>query len=279
LILNIKLLINMIIRSPKWFRKFLDFEILIGEDVRGLYTKKTIREWDYIWSDNTENWIINKFKDFLFSRGMISDKTSPELEKFRKRYRGDMSIWDSFEKWISDEKIREEEKKRNQDRIREEIEDILDRIREDFIRYPSKHKWKYNAFTFFYYFKNGDELKFSDDKVVYTTESSIITYTIGHTTKIKFNDIFEWIYYRTKEDDYYNSYSRGGKSSGSNNKGSNTKTNDPNRERYNKLKETIRLREEQLNKMRGNDPERPPLENELNNYKLALERMRKKYSF
>ena len=43
--------------------------------------------------------------------------------------------------------------------------------------------------------------------------------------------------------------------------------------RFNKLNDNIKLREEQLKKMSKTDPERTALENELDNFKIALQRL------
>ena len=57
------------------------------------------------------------------------------------------------------------------------------------------------------------------------------------------------------------------------------KSDDPNRARYDKLVDNIKLREEQLKKMSKTDKERTALENELDNYKRAAERMKTKHKF
>ena len=67
--------------------------------------------------------------------------------------------------------------------------------------------------------------------------------------------------------------------SSNNSKSKNDNSANPIRLKFNKLKEIVKIREEQLSKMSKNDPNRKSLENELNSYKDKISQMKKQYQF
>lgn len=89
-----------IYRSPKWLRNILDFEVNTGKDIKGEPSKKAIlKAWDERWKECGDRDVFGTFYKENYDRTAYY-LTSTELEKIRKSLRGDMSVWDKFDKWL-----------------------------------------------------------------------------------------------------------------------------------------------------------------------------------
>ena len=140
-------------RSPKWLRKYLDFEIVTGKDVnpeakakrkliedeeikreedQKLALKKWLLQWDKMMA--SDGWNRSYFKKFLKNKGLINDEYiyQSELDAVKKvcqkmKY---YTLFDEFEIWQKekvkadiDEKFKKQEeklKKEQEDRRRQE---------------------------------------------------------------------------------------------------------------------------------------------------------------
>lgn len=304
-------------RSPKWMRNFLDFEVNTGQDIKGEPSKKRLlKEWDKRWKECNESdfreFYFTQIKGERWARYI----TSSEFEEIRKELRGDMSIWEKYDEWLpghkkakkeakeryekrereraekereKSEKERERyekeryEKEQRQKRITKELDDLFSSIVKDFSNNPYSDKYstprRNGKVCFDYKFENGDTFDMCDDQINYKGS----TYTVGITYRNKFVNLCNEIVGKVRPRPGGSKSWSGGRSSGSSSGGSRysskTKSDDPNKDRYNKLMDNIRLREEQLKKMSKTDSERTALENELDNYKRAAKRMKDRYQF
>jgi hypothetical protein len=175
-------------------------------------------------------------------------------------------------------RIEEENKKKEQQRIENELLELINKIVDDFNKNPWNDKYStpiINGITTFKYrFENGHSFEMNDDVLIYIDDEFQRTYRVGLSFKIKFINIIN--------DIIKNGVRRPNKQS---NKSSSRvyeepkKTGDTKRDRYNSISHKIIIREEQLKKMSKNDPERKPLENELDNYKKIRDKMKSDYKF
>lgn len=271
-----------VFRSPKWLRKFIDFEVATGDDISDRADKKEAQRkrllaWDRAWREMVEN-NEDEFCDFLkevyknyVKQNFNNWVFASDLPKVKKEFRGDMEIWKKFEQWKN--------KKSEKQKIKSELEELYNKLQSDFFSAPYNDKIETpregGKVCFKYRFENGHTFKICGDKVQYTDDKYIRTYTISLIFRAKFVNLCNLISSNSRTRPSSGSSSSGGYKSG----GSKRKYDDPNKDRYEKLKDTIRLREEQLKKMSNSDPDRKPLENELDNYKRALKRMKDKYKF
>jgi len=270
-------------RSPKWLRKFMDFEVSTGDDIKGKKSKRSIRidkenkekellkKWDKRWYNINEE----EFKEFFreeykvdtlrYHSGYISNS---DLIKIKDRYRGNFELWEKFDKWKLDKVKKEQE----QNRIKKELNDLYDYLIKDFSsnQYEDKYRTERENgdVCFIYKFENGDNFKMCDNKITY--KDSI--YTVGLIFRNKFISLCNEIISKGKK-------RPGGRKTYSNSSKSKRTYDDPNRDRYEKLKDNIKLREEQIRNMSNSDPEKEYLNNELSNYKRALKRMKDRYKF
>lgn len=275
-----------VFRSPKWLRKFMDFEISTGDDISDKAEKKEVEKkrlaaWDKAWRESDED----DFKEFFKERYKDYVRTTlngwiltSDLSKIRNSFRGDMSIWVEFEKW----KKEKENKKREQEKVKSELDKLFNDLVSDFSNNPYTDKYstpkKFGRVCFHYKFENGDTFEMDENEIKY--KNSI--YTVGIFYRNKFVSLCNEIISKGRT-------RPGGSSSGSSSSGYNyykqkskhykQKSNDPNRDRFDKVKDNIKLREEQLRKMSKTDPQREALENELDNLKRALKRMKDRYQF
>jgi hypothetical protein len=118
-----------IYRSPKWLRNFVDFEVNTGDDIKGEPSKKAIlKAWDERWKECDRSTFEIFYKEIYGKTGYL---TSDELEKIRKTLRGDVSVWDKFDKWLPGHKQREKEKaERRREHERKEEERFRQRQKE-----------------------------------------------------------------------------------------------------------------------------------------------------
>lgn len=272
-------------RSPKWLRKFVDFEISTGDDISDKISQKKQekelrKKWNKRWQDANQE----EFKDFfkeVYSeyvksnfRGWVMDS---DLSTIKSDFLDDMELWEKFDKWLSDKK----EKERKQAKIKKELDDLKERLISDFRSAPYSDKFETPTINgkvcFHYTFENGDTFKMCDNEITYSGNNSNgklvnITYTVGLIYRSAFVSIANSIINnaRNRRTSGYSSSSNSYKKS---------KSTDPKRNRYDEILDKIKLREAQIKKMSDSDPNKQQLKNELDNYKRAAERMKDKYKF
>jgi hypothetical protein len=137
--------------------------------------------------------------------------------------------------------------------------------------------------TFKYRFENGWTFEVVGNKVTYTDDKYRYGYTVGLIWRKKFVDLANEMMSKQKRrptSGYKSSYDYDKKKSEPSSTYKETpKTGNPQRDKYNLINDKIRLREDQLRKMKPNDPDRTSLENELNSYKRVRDKMKKEHKF
>lgn len=282
-----------IFRSPKWLRNFIDFEVNTGGDIKGEPSesqkrKNILKEWDARWKETP----ISQFKDFFSDIYQVVVKNdyngyllSSDVEEIRKRYQGDMSIWEKYDKWIEDRKRKEREKERErieQDRLRKIIDDLYNALFDDFKKspYSDKIKWVTIKATIriTYRFENNKVFQMQDEWIDYDGDS----YNLGIVSRNKFtrlmNDMIKFSRKRPTEQSSNNNNNNNNRTNYKS-KSSNPYADHPKGGIYQTLKDTIKLRKEQLSKLSKDDPERRVLENELSAAERAFNNLKKKYQF
>jgi len=268
-----------VFRSPKWLRDFVDFEVNTGEDIKGEPSKSELerrrnKEWKTKWDRIKRDDKISFIEDYLNYdlRRHNSSIINDFLSRIENDFMGDQSFMDEYDKWLS-KKIEENQR---QKKIIDTLNQLHDSIWSDYIKNPHGDKFKtpndrHGNRYWEYRFENGKicHLSPSTNKL----EFDGITYTLNIEFKNKFIELANRIG-ETKQRP---------RNANNRNNSSNTKTNqtkaDPNRERYEKLKGIVKIREEQLYKMSSRDPNRPSLQNELDAYKQKLRSMKSEYKF
>ena len=306
-------------RSPKWFRKYLDFEVTTGKDVspeakdkrkliedeefkKEQQEKESLKKFNNDWGKIiSDDYLRPYLRAFLKSKGIFETSFIDIREGLlQKKY---YTICDEFSLWFKGEKEREEEermkrrrkeqaerdaeldKKRQQENIERELNNLYNSIIRDFTtnRYNDKYETKSvkGKITFYYRFENGDKFEMCDNRISYIDSKYQHGYTVGLIWRNKFIRLCNEI------------ISKGGIRGSSGHKGSDSKqksyssstyketpkTGDPKRDKYNLLKDKIKQREDQLRKMGKNDPDRQGLENELKAYKRVINNMKDEYKF
>lgn len=275
-------------RSPKWLRKFLDYEIHTGEDIKGKVSKRELRarekaeadrikrEWDNRWNNMDKEDFKEFYKEEFPSevKYQYNDYIySSDLEKIRSKWQNNPEIWVRFDKWV--EKKREEEAK--QERLKRELDELWNSMMRDFYSNPYSDKietkTEKGSVRVFYTFENGKKLEMWENELTFGN----IIYTLGLIYRNKFVTLINKMIGDMKSRPGYrkSSYS----SSTNTNRNSNKYSNHPKGSLYQTLKDTIEQREAQLKKMGKNDPERPSLQNELDAAKRKLQDMKDKYKF
>ena len=263
-------------RSPKWLRNYVDFEVNTGDDIKGEPSKRKAAK-------------LEKEKQDKLKAERLKKQAEAEKERARQA--------------MYDEWKREAKKKGEQDQIERELNTLYQSMISDFSanRYSDKISTpQRNGKTACYYtFENGKVLKIykntTDARFCVEWETTI--YTIGLEWTNKFiglcNEMIKKGGPRPKRSGYdrYDSYGKGSsQSSGSSgykqssSSGQRKTDNTPPKWRdhpkggmYQTLKDTVKLREEQLKKATGTDKE--ALQNELNAAKRMLDNLNKKYNF
>lgn len=312
-----KKLSEAVYRSPKWLQRFADFEFRTGEDIKGEPSEKqklkqeterrkkieeeekrkrekSLRDWDLRWRNCDEREFKKFFKEVYPSEYKFDYDGylfSSDLEKIKNKYRGDFSMWEKFDKWKKDstdkerrEREAEQKKKSEQQRIENELNDLFNRVVRDFQNNPWSDKFDTPTVggktTFKYRFENGWTFEMKDNEISYTDDKYRHGYTVGLIWRKKFVQLANEIIAKGKR--------RPASSSGNSGQGyqkksepfrETPKTGNPQRDKYNTLNDKIKLREDQLRKMKPNDPDRTALENELNAYKRVRDKMKKEYKF
>ena len=294
-------------RSPKWLRKFLDYEIHTGEDIKGKVSKREIRqkaaaeekarierekaEADRIkreWNNRWDNMSKEDFKDFYKEEFPSEVKYqydnyiySSDLEKIRSKWQNNPEIWTRFDKWIK--KKREAEAK--QEEIKRDLENLYNSIIRDFYSSPYRDKIRTEThkgtIKVYYTFEDGRSFEMWENELTYGNT----VYTLGLIHRNKFITLINKIIGDMKNRPGGSKSHNTNSNKGSHNTGSNRGTkankysNHPKGALYQTLKDTIEQRELQLKKMSKNDPERVSLQNELDTAKRKLDALKDKYKF
>ena len=263
-------------RSPEWLRNFVDFEVNTGEDIKGEPSKRKAAK------------LEKEKQDKLRAEAKKRAEARERAEKERKEQQDRYNAW-----------RKQADEKEEQDRIERDLNTLYRSIITDFssARYSDKISTpQRNGKTAFYYtFENGKVMRMyksaTDNR--YQLESETHIYTLGAIWSEKFirlaNEMIDKGGARPRRSGYdrYDSYGSksgssgsSGRSSGSSQRSSSTppKWRDhPKGAMYQNLKDTVKLREEQLKRSSGSDKE--ALQNELNAAKRMLDNLNKKYSF
>jgi hypothetical protein len=233
--------------------------------------------------------IWEKFDEWLPGHKIAKKEAKERYKKYEKerREKEEREVRERREKEEREVRERREkeererrEKEQRQKRITKELDDLFSAIVKDFSNNPYSDKYstprRNGKVCFDYKFENGDTFDMCDNKINYKNS----TYTVGLIYRNKFVNLCNEIVGKGRTRPGGSKSWSGGSSSGSGSRySSKTKSNDPNRDRYDKLMDNIKLREQQLRKMSKTDPERSALENELDNYKRAAERMKTRHKF
>jgi len=316
-----------VIRSPKWLRKFVDFEVSTGEDIKDNILKrserkkaeaedeekKKLNDWDRRWNTCDEEdfndfykeefhktiwdlddirkkwrgdfelwhkfdtwkkwndeWIgLDRQKFIEFVEKEITHKTvwSSDLEDIRKKWKGNYKIFDDFKAWEKKKFEKDEEQKK----IEKELDDLFDRFIDDFKDAPYNDKFTtISGLKIDYVFENGDKFSLDNNKIRYGK----YTYTVNILIQHKFLTIIATMIKNARKrpsSSGYNPQTKSYKTGGF--------SNHPKGGLYQTLKDTVKQREEQLNKMPKNHPDRASLENELRVAKQTMKNMNVKYHF
>lgn len=171
------------------------------------------------------------------------------------------------------------------------FEKILNLVIKDFNNSPYSHKYKAitinNSVQFTYNFNNGYKLNLVDEYLFLSKQNNdlINSFNLDSIQVIEFYRLINKIIDRTESQrtysnsDYkrakrkYDEYQKESDNSGTKSEPKVESTGNP---KLDKILEKIKLREEQLKKMKSNDPERSALENELKTYKNIANKMKSK---
>jgi hypothetical protein len=267
-------------RSPEWLRNFVDFEVNTGDDISGEPSKRKAAK------------LEKEKQDKLRAEAKKRAEAREKAEKERKEQQDRYNAW-----------RKQADEKEKQDKIERDLNTLYRSMISDFSanRYSDKISTpQRNGKTACYYtFENGKVLKIykntTDARFCVEWETTI--YTIGLEWTNKFiglcNEMINKGGPRPKRSGYdrYDSYGKGSSSGSSGYKqssgsssGQRKADNTPPKWRdhpkggmYQTLKDTVKLREEQLKKATGSDKE--ALQNELTAAKRMLDNLNKKYNF
>lgn len=293
-----------IYRSPEWLRKFADFEVRTGKDLKGDQSDKSEpkkeepkkdnkSEWDKRWRETDSDLFVEFYKEVYSKDSQEKYRNiiwSSDLEDIRKRYRGSFEIWNQYDLWLKRKQVRDREKanreeserkekirkEQEQERIKKDLDNLHDRVISDFKSAPYQDKVNTPTINgkvcFEYTFEDGSKLTLNGDKLTYGK----LEWTLGIIYRNKFvslaNALLEselWKSRRQRPSGQKRTYTSS----------SNPKSTHPKWSLYQNLKQTVQRREEQLKKMAKNDPERPALENEYRVAKNTLDKLKNQYQF
>lgn len=240
------------------------------------------------------NKYYDSFNSYLnqkrWEREEKAERERRERERERARYQS------SYENWREDyERSRYQSESKDKNETNNKIDKLFDLLVKDFSNNPYYDKLEslgssYSIISFKYKFENGFKFTLNDKEVrVYNRiGENISSYRLGDLHHLKFLKLilemkqkaqhrFSERNYRTySEYDFnskYDEYKREYKREKPKEEPKVKSTGNP---RLDKINEKIVLREEQLRKMKANDPERSALENELNTYKNIAKKMKSK---
>ena len=264
-------------RSPEWLRNYVDFEVNTGDDIKGEPSKRKAAKLEKEKQD--------KLREEAKKRADAREKSERERKEQQDRY----NAW-----------RKQADEKEKQDQIERELNTLYRSIISDFTsaRYSDKiSRPQRNGKTAFYYtFENGKVMRMyknaTDNRYQLEWEGSV--YTLSLIWSGKFIDLANEMIGKGGRRpasgksgyDRYDSYgksssgssSKSGGSSGQRASSTPPKWKDhPKRVMYQNLKDTVKLREEQLKRASGSDKD--ALQNELNAAKRMLDNLNKKYNF
>jgi len=222
----------------------------------------------------------NKYYDSYNS--YLNQRRWEREERERNRYQSDNESWK-----------RKQSEREDKDETNRKVDKLFNLLVKDFSNNPYYDKLEslvssYSIILFKYKFENGFKFTLNDREVrVYNRiGENISSYRLGDLYHLKFlklilemkqkaqhrsserNYTYSEYDFNSKYDEYKREYKREKPK-----EEPKVKSGNP---RLDKINEKIVLREEQLRKMKANDPERSALENELNTYKNIAKKMKSK---
>jgi hypothetical protein len=211
----------------------------------------------------------NKYYDSYNS--YLNQRRWEREERERTRYQSDYESWK-----------RKQSERENKSETNSKVDKIFDLLVKDFSNNPYHDKLislgsSYDIISFTYKFENGFKFTLNDKEIrIYNRNGeNISSYRLGDLYHLKFLKLIlemkEKSQHRFKDNfnSKYNDYKREQPKE-------EPKVKSTGNIRLDKINEKILLREEQLRKMKNNDPERPALENELNTYKNIAKKIKSK---
>ena len=235
------------------------------------------------------------------------ERNEREREREREKIRRDAEsrYQSSYEKWRTEydssrhesdyEKWKRERYKRQEDKsdINNKVDKLFNLIVKDFTNNPYHDKIQslgssYSIISFNYKFENGFRFTLNDKDIrVYNRDGeNISSYRLGDSYHLKFLKLILEIKQKAQHrSNNYRTYTEYDFNSKFNDYKKEYKKEQPKEEpkvkttgnpRLDKINEKIVLREEQLRKMKSNDPERQALVNELETYKNVAKKMKSK---
>ena len=200
----------------------------------------------------------------------ISDYKADEPKKSTKRESYYENWNEDYESW----KIKKEAEDKS--KTIQKINKLFDLLVKDFSNNPYYDKLTLlgssSIISFIYKFENGFKFTLNDREVrVYNRiGENISSYRLNDIYHLKFLKLILEMKQKTQHRNTQSKYNSGGKTK------EETKVNSTGNTRLDKINEKISLREEQLRKMKTNDPERDALVNELNTYKNIAKKIKSK---
>lgn len=291
-------------RSPTWLRNILDFEILTGKDITGEPSRRAVRKeinrrekerkqrvleekrrkreqekeereekerlrkatWNMRWRTKDTHTFRDFYKEVLNGGNFVF---TSDLDDIKKKWRYKDSLWEAYDIYLERERKKLNDRIKQQ-KINDDVDDILNSILNDWSKNPYSDKIETieyrNGIKIEYTMENGETITLYDNKL---THGNTI-YTLGTITNYNFNILFNKIV------GSINSGRSKKRTSHRRKKGS---SDNPKRDLYNSIIETIKKREDQLKNMKINDPDRESLMNELRVAKLKAKKIKIKYSF
>lgn len=225
------------------------------------------------------NKYYDSFDAYLRERNAENEKWRTEYESSRHE--------SEYEKWKRERYKREEDKSD----INNKVDKLFNLIVKDFSNNPYHDKIQslgssHSIISFNYKFENGFRFTLNDKYIrVYNRDGeNISSYRLGDTYHLKFLKLILEIKQKAQHRSYrtyteydfnskFNDYKKEYKKEQPKEDPKVKSTGNP---RLDKINEKIVLREEQLRKMKANDPERQALVNELETYKNVAKKMKSK---
>lgn len=220
--------------------------------------------------------ILTALLVFLFVIVFFDVKEEKKKEKEQKKKEEKKSYYDNEYRWKDNQR---------------KFEKILNLVIKDFNNSPYSHKYRAisinGGVNFTYNFNNGYKLNLVDEYLFLSKQNGemINSFNLDSIQVIELYRLINKIIDRTEyqrthsNSDYerakrkYDEYQRESDNSRTKSEPKVESTGNP---KLDKILEKIKLREEQLRKMKSNDTERSALENELNTYKNIANKMKSK---
>ena len=226
--------------------------------------KENSKLWDRMWNDHSTKSSFFNFRMERFGHGSY-------LSDIKKKYQNDMSLWTDYNKFLKES----HKKEHNKNKVNSDLSVLKQRIVHDFNSNSYSDKIStttgyYEEVKVTYVFENGDTVSLCGKELIYTTKSNAVTYTLGLFTRNEYVNLFNSIIAEL------NKYSNRNLIKRPTNKPS---IDHPKRKLYNTIQDTIRRREDQLRKGDYEEGDKLALENDLNNSRRKLKKIKDKYNF